>query len=529
MSIAGLPRLSGGSRVQACVDGPIGTGIFAGLCLWGLYTQFSAMINHDTAWYLHSVAAFLDGGRLYQDVFFEMNPPLAFYLTVPPVYVARLTGIFPAHVFVAYAFGLIALSLFLSWRLSPADTDRVLRRGVLFAAMLALIVVPMRIFGQREHLMLILALPYLLLLAGRTSGARYGRPLAVFVGILAALGFGLKPHFLLVAAMLELYLLGRRRRPSAPFRPETLAMAAVLLLYVGAILLFTPDYVTRIVPYALEVYNSGYRNSLGYILWRQETFLVVLVPLLYLAVRSKVASRKLGDILCIAALGFYIVYLVQMKGWPYHVYPTSACLVLAAGVLLFGLRVPGRVQLPPQAGRRLASYAVLTAALFLVLLVGQAVWRGGFRSTYTEFVAPVVRENAEGSSIFIFTSNVWAGFPLTIYADVGWSSRFPTLWLLPGLERARRASTEPISADRRALLDEIERFLIDAVVSDLSKQPPAVVIVDVRKEKSYFGGLQFDYLAYFSRDPRFAEIWSHYELLADFGTYHLYKRRPPPH
>lgn len=67
------------------------------------------------------------------------------------------------------------------------------------------------------------------------------------------------------------------------------------------------------------------------------------------------------------------------------------------------------------------------------------------------------------------------------------------------------------------------------MVSDLSKQPPAVIIVDVRENKPYFGDLPFDYLAYFSKDPRFADIWSRYELLVSFGTYHLYRRRPPPH
>jgi len=529
MSLAGLPRLSDKSRARSRIGGPLGIAAFVGFCLWGLYVQFSAMINHDVAWYLHSVAAFFEGGRLYRDVFFEVNPPLAFFLTVPPVYFARLTGIFPAYVFLAYVFGLTALSLFLAWRLLPNDSNRLLRRGLLLVAMLALVILPSSAFGQREHLLLLLALPYLLLAAGRAAGAEYGRRMAVAVGVLAALGFGLKPHFLLVPAALEFYLLLRHKRLNGLFRSETLAMAAVLLLYGGVIVLFTPDYVTRVVPYALEIYNDFYRDSLTHLLWRQETFLVVLIPLFHLVARSRSAGKELGDVFGIAAVCFYVVYFVQAKGWLYHLYPVSACLLLAAGAMLCGALVSAPTELSAKVEKRPAFNAVLTASIFLMLLVGAALWRGGYRNTYAETLAPIVREHAAGSSIYVFTTKVSRAFPLVTYADAGWSSRFSTLWLLPGLERARRASSDSVPADRRIALNQIEGFLIDSVVSDLGKRPPALVIIDGREEKSHFGGLRFDYIAYFSKDPRFAEIWSRYELLMDIGTYHLYRRRPEPH
>lgn len=58
MSLAGLPRLSDKSLGWSRIDGPLGIAAFVEFCLWGLYLQFSAMINHDIAWCLHSVAAF---------------------------------------------------------------------------------------------------------------------------------------------------------------------------------------------------------------------------------------------------------------------------------------------------------------------------------------------------------------------------------------------------------------------------------------------------------------------------------------
>ena len=110
------------------------------------------------------------------------------------------------------------------------------------------------------------------------------------------------------------------------------------------------------------------------------------------------------------------------------------------------------------------------------------------------------------------------------YSGVGWSSRFPTFWLLPGAQRRRHA---PGGKDN-ALLDEIERFTRDAVAADLTRQPPDLVIVDNRASKSYFGDLDFDYLDYFLEDPRFARIWDDFEWIGDEGDYRLYRRRCAP-
>ncbi len=75
---------------------------------------------------------------------------------------------------------------------------------------------------------------------------------------------------------------------------------------------------------------------------------------------------------------------------------------------------------------------------------------------------------------------------------------------------------------------EIERFTRDAVLADFSRRPPDLVIVDNRENKSYFGDLPFDYIDYFTEDPRFATIWANYEWVVNEGDYRLYRRRRAP-
>ena len=132
------------------------------------------MLNHDTAWYLIAGARYLEGGTLYRDVFVEVNPPLGMFLTLPAVILARLMGVFSVPVFVVYVYLLIALSLAAVWRLQRADeqSPAVLHSGLFIAAAAVLIVSPAGDFGQREHFLMILTLPYLFLVALGTARLR---------------------------------------------------------------------------------------------------------------------------------------------------------------------------------------------------------------------------------------------------------------------------------------------------------------------------------------------------------------------
>ena len=51
----------------------------------------------------------------YRDIFFDVNPPLMLYLTVPAVLAARLTGVFVVDAYFLYVFAVVALSLVFAW------------------------------------------------------------------------------------------------------------------------------------------------------------------------------------------------------------------------------------------------------------------------------------------------------------------------------------------------------------------------------------------------------------------------------
>ena len=72
--------------------------------------------------------------------------------------------------------------------------------------MFVLFDLPGQDFGEREHLLLLLALPYLLLAAARAVGREIPASHAVAIGLLAAAGLLIKPHFVLLWLAIEGYL-----------------------------------------------------------------------------------------------------------------------------------------------------------------------------------------------------------------------------------------------------------------------------------------------------------------------------------
>lgn len=504
---------------RAAIDARLWPGaLMLALGAAALLFHLGQTINHDTAWYLDATARFLDGGRLYVDII-ELNPPLAFYLTVPPVAAARLLGISAVDAFVVYAFVLIAGSLALTREIMrvPPEGSEAGRWWMLAAALFALAVLPGAAFGQREHLIVILALPYVALTGVRAADRAPSSRLALLAGLAAGLAFSIKPPFLIVPAILEIYLRVARGRKTPLFRAETLALGATAAAYALSIPVFTPEYLDFILPLTAAVYGA-YESAPAAVIARLETVLLPIAIAAIAMTRGRMATSRLAQTFLIAGASFFALYVAQMKGWQYQLYPVTAMLMLGAGAMLVGTVVPAAREMPR---RSTAWRAASIPALLLLVLAIDLGARGSYSNPMTTAMLPLVRENAARGGLAAFSTNVSWGFPLANYAGADWASRFPTLWPLPAIVRGRADPKHDAAA-----LDRVERYMTDAVIEDLTRRPPAVVLVDVRADKHYFGGHPFDYLAFFGRDLRFQRFWRDYERVLERPEFHVYLRRP---
>jgi predicted glycosyltransferase len=116
-------------------------------------------------------------------------------------------------------------------------------------------------------------------------------------------------------------------------------------------------------------------------------------------------------------------------------------------------------------------------------------------------------------------------FPALNYSQAEWASRSCCLWMLPAVMRVRAAEIGAPEAGTR--LDEIEAYQRELVIEDITLRRPTLVFVEIGPGKQAFGDVEFDYLAYFMSDPRFASLWSEYDELVTIPNYRVFKRRRP--
>ena len=451
---------------------------------------------------------FLHGERLYIGIV-EINPPLAFYLTVPALWLADLTGLTDTAAFITYTTLLCAISsLLLLLVLQRSDLSAPAQRELFLASLIGLFVLPMADFGQREHLMLAFGLSYffLLILGEEVQTLPFASRFAI--GLIAAFGLALKPYFLLIPTLIV--LAGPiRSLPKRVIDPANLGLGFGLLAYLAFIILAHPAYLAAIVPIASKVYSS-FGSSWSGVLLRSEIGGVICLCGAFLAILKHGGGITLR---LLAGLGASVLcYLVQFKGWNYQIVPTTFFLTLGAIWLLHVSPISRRREILPG----------LLAILAVFLGLGRQIERGPYVSIYADSFAQFV--DRPSKSILVLSSNVSAAFPFVNEVRGRWSSRYPAQWLVPGaLVGKQRTDCHILPAECK----EFERILVNArtaIVEDLLRHDPDLVFIDGRINKSYFEGVEFDYIDFLRGDSRFVRLWSRYQLQGKVQGYQVWSK-----
>jgi hypothetical protein len=483
-------------------------------------------VNHDAAWYLHVVHVWLDGGTLYRDAI-DTNPPLIILLTVPPVWLARQLGVsaipaFQLYVF-ALALGSIATSATLIGRTWPNAGPA--RRGLLLV-WIAFLLLPFAKadFSQREHFAVIATMPYVLLAGMRVLDQRISPGEAVLIGAAGALGFVLKPHFVVAWIAIEAVVLWHVRRLRAWARPEALASAAVFIGYGLLVLLAFPQYF-EIADRVRRVYGGIDAPALR-LIDLKEVQAGVAVLLLVCLIRLPREERAAG-VVAAAAGGFLAASLLQLKGWNYHLYPAQVFLALFFVVLLTGM-----LESAPALGRMIRGGLTGTAIALTVGAVasGAKYIAEAHSANRTDLVAPlsrIVRQRAPDGAIALLGMRtlVYPAFPLVNETGARWSLRHNALWFLPGLyvkELAGPSADVPYRAP--AQMSPLERSFFEEIVADLCRTPPDLLMIEQPAHHAPAGRRALDLTGYYGQDSRFARLFSGYTQITTVPPFMVFER-----
>ena len=485
----------------------------------------ASWINHDAGWYLHMAGAWLDGAVPYVDVI-DTNPPLILFLTAVVVWIARalhlpLPATFKFLVFAAAVVTALA---------SAVLVKRIFRTPVavmlVVTALVFLLLTMVRAdFGQREHITTLLVLPFVLAAAGAASGSPLPTRSDLALGLIAGLGFAMKPHFLLAWAGTELaawVLTPRAARRS--LRPGTIGVAVSLAAYALTVMVLTPQYFT-VAAEVLRVYG-GLNSETGALLsmvdlrmWPLGLFVLFVVPLRGTPWRSAVVAFA-------AATGFLLAALVQAKGWPYHLYPWRAFAGLSCSLLAAGVLESTRLHTPVRRSiQRLAiAGVVVVLGITSIRYARQTSSPSGIEQVYALHEI-VVRERAESLAVLSMRTILFPAFPVVNYVPISWVMRHHSLWFLPGLYSNEIARIRgDVTYRSPGEMSPLERKYFEQVITDLCGNPPRLLVIEPPLPADRPGPRSLDLVGYFSQDARFARLWSAYHRRDSFGPFVTYLR-----
>lgn len=450
------------------------------------------------------------GARLYIDIS-EINPPLWFWLAIPVDGLAAALGV-RAEAVLIVAIGFAALLSLLATNQLLKTYPPELRSALLIFAACILLIMPLRDLGQREQIALMGALPYVALIVARREGRRVPLWLALVVASGAAVGFALKHYFIGVPLLLELWLLFCLRRQWRPVRPETVMLLTGAISYVLAIVTVTPGYLQVSVPELLLGYGASGAPSLNYMIRPAQPIWVLILCAIVL--QRSVTAQPLAPMtvaFLIAALGFFLAWLIQHKGWPYQSIATTGFLALAMAMTL--------VDASRQAFTRPRMIAVAALILPMLLCAVPTQWV----PTPETDIAPALVGLEPGDTVAIISIEGRTAWPATVGRGLRFSGRRGAFWIFAAVDANALGRHDP-------RIEALGRKIVREAVQDYRCLPPKHLIFTPGRASSSVTSASDNPLGYFQRDPQFVELLSHYRRLdrrGDFDAFQLVRPFDP--
>lgn len=472
------------------------------------FPRLDLIPNPDCAWLLLAAQRLAAGEKLYVDIM-ETNPPLIIWLNLLPVYLARALNISPFHAFTLLVSILNLSSLWLvskTIRQHEILKDKFALSAILLYIAFGFFALTPALYGQRETLFIALVLPYLFstLNTGTQLKARQAAIIAM-----AAVGFAIKPFFMLVWGVNELAVAIQKRKFSSIFAARNWLIGFAQLAYFAAIYFITPEYFNYIIP-ALRVTYFTFESQWAHIF---KIIAVVCAPTTILLLVSKteenykpLAIRFL--ILMFACAGLMVV---QRKDWLNHIYPMTFMAGLTITMCLIYLQKEW-VKLKLDIGHRKFVALCFSTGILLGLAYADGVFTKNAilkPQKISNNILANINKYAQNKYVYPFVDSIQPSFPAISISDGVFRGGFHHLWPMAGLIIREQ------DGDNSQELLRVKKWFTNTLVNDFEKHPPTLVWVDKNVNMEKIGKYDINpenrsIIEVLSRDARFAKIWKNY-------------------
>ncbi len=466
-------------------------------------------LNTDFGWLFTCLERFLSGGTYTTD-FYETNPPLSFLIYYPAYLLYKIAGIFPVKAIYLLFSILTALVGVIIWKyMSLYGFSRTMMIAFFGSYLFVGTWIISSAFGQKDHLVFILLLPYVFMNVGRIARKETPKILAITTSILGALAVCIKPYYIIIPAVFYLYRLHAERSPvklllSLDLWIFVLAGGAYTLL----IFLVFPDYLSTILPEVLELYTVDVPmpvlDLLKFLLLSVGAFIVMLF--VYETEETKYLKVSVYSLIGMSFL-CAIAYYTQNKGFFYQSVPFFACSSMAFILALFGLVY--------QSCRLTDVAIVVPCFLLLIFTKTYMVGHPPGHLTSNEFQHLPYHEKLKGyaqNGTYMDLEMKSPSLSIPYYLNIKNGSRFGQIWPILGLKYKFEDS---LTEEEKNILRKKLNHFIDMIAEDIGKHSPSVISIPRYTEtgqpeptKSYYN--------FFMKNQNFSEAMKKYKFAETF-------------
>ena len=319
--------------------------MFAAFAVLFLILAFPIRCYVDTGVYLETARKILAGQLPYVN-YEEINLPTIHYLNILPVIISHWTLInqitaYFLLVWIQLAFSCFAVSLLLGRYLQRFNSVGIyiIPFVLILQAISALILVS---FGQREHFIFIAFVPWFVLRWYRWNGGEISSALAFTIGLLACMAASIKPYFIPLFFVCDLYWIVTQRKVKPLLQPEIYGAVTFALIYAVYFVILEPQilisYLTHIMPDAIAGYTAWGSNTVIELTTRDAVWPVGLVILAWvIPPRKRRAMWNMARPLSIALIAAILGYVLQRNDYPYHRMPMEGISYILLGLLVYDL------------------------------------------------------------------------------------------------------------------------------------------------------------------------------------------------
>lgn len=495
-------------------------------------------LNHDDGMFLHCGELLVEGYLPYVG-YVELNPPMVHYVHAIPALLARWLG-FPAPtVFLLCVLALVVYSARAVFRMASLPGTPYSRPAVLFLTACwityTLVIALALGFGQREHLFMLVCMPWVYCRIARHEGREVPFAASLVLGIVAGPFILFKPHFCVMVALLEMWMLFRSRRFHTLLLPESVIVAAWTAAYLVHFLFVPAEmrqaFWNRWMPLTVQHY-AAYNTPVDWVILLSLGVIIAAgLHGIWTARRLDEPLRLHVETLSVGVLAGVLIVIMQHKFWDYHTYPTFGFLCMMFMTRDMARLDSGRNKQGVPASRYWQRRRVALVFGVLVILFPLLAWGLGFprrsqmREENSQWCA-LIRDLAQpGEGVAFISSAVPPAYPCMTYTQAPPGTRFLCAFPIPMLyEGTSGTSGRGFPYHLWAEQPEVERRFLEDLGRDIIERRPRLVMVQAEDApQACPPGFRVD--EYLRRSGWQEHYTNDYALLKRFRDYLVFRRK----